>query len=372
MTDKAPVLIHGATGFTGSLVCEAVAARGLRYAIGGRSRQRLERLRERLRASGRRPPEEVVAIDLASGDAVRDAVAGRTIVLACAGPFVAVGEPVLAACARLGVHYADTTVEQRFVLDAQRRYQPTAERSGACVVPAMAYESAPADWAMHLAAEEAGGAPDAVEVLYAHGGRGGYAAATTRGTKKSVLRALAEPEPLQWVDGALVVEAAGEIVTTFELPSGRRVTGVSFPSPEAIVTPPHTGARTVRTYVAMGRRTAWMLHRLRRVAPGALRAAMPAIDRAAERGRRGPSTSARTEARFVVLAEARKGSACVRVALTGVDPYGLTAQIQAYAASRAVGGEIRARGVVAPSVAFAPNDALAALAPHGLDRVGRG
>ena len=55
-----------------------------------------------------------------------------------------------------------------------------------------------------------------------------------------------------------------------------------------------------------------------------------------------------------------------RVALTGHDPYGLTAELQVYAAERAIAGAITARGVVAPSVAFPPREALAALAHTGL------
>lgn len=168
MTAKTPVLVHGATGITGSLVCEALAARGLPYAASGRSAARLAELSARMVGRGHAPPVELVPVDLASGDAVRAAVEGRRIVLACAGPFVEIGEPILAACARLGVHYADTTGEQRFVLEAKRRYQATCERSGACVVPAMGLEIAPADWAMHLAAEAVGGAPDRLEVLYAN------------------------------------------------------------------------------------------------------------------------------------------------------------------------------------------------------------
>lgn len=369
MIGKAPILVHGATGFTGTLVCEALAARGLPFAVSGRSKERLERLRDRIHPAAVRPAELCV-VDVTRPETVRDAVSGRSIVLAVAGPFVDVGEPVLAACARLGIHYADTTGEQRYVADAVLRYHHEAEESGACIVPSMAFEIAPADWVSHLASARLGGAPDTLDVLYANKmADGGYGGATTRGTKMSALRMLGEPEPLQYVDGALRMERAGEKVTSFALPSGRRLVAASFPSPEAVVVPAHTGARNVRTYMAMGPRAARAIHELRRLAPLLARAARPLGDRFVARTAAGPEGEARTDASFTVLAEATKGNERARVALTGVDPYGLTAAIQAYAAERALAGAISARGVVGPSVAFPPREAIAALAGAGLTLV---
>lgn len=369
MTEKAHVLVHGATGFTGGLVCDLLAARGVSYAVSGRSLDRLERLHARISKHGGRPPTELCVIDVAREDKLHDAISNRKIVLACAGPFTLVGEPVLAACARLGVHYADTTGEQRFVADAALRHQRACEESGACIVPAMAYEIAPADWACHLAAERVGGSPDTIDVFYAsraaEGTRGG---STTRGTKKSMLGVIAEREPLQWVDGALVVERSAEKTTSFALPNGRRLTAASFPSPEAVVVPKHTGARTVRTYMAMTERAARNLHRWRNVAPSLVRATRSIADKLLERTSEGPLGSER-DGTFTILAEATKGNERSRVALTGKDPYGLTAELQAYAAARAVAGKIQARGIVGPSVAFPVRDAIAALAHTGLSLV---
>ena len=368
MTEKAPILVHGATGFTGGLVCELLAARGVDYAVSGRSLDRLERLHGRLANHGT-PPAQLCVIDIAREEAVRELVSGRKMVLACAGPFALVGEPILAACARLGVHYADTTGEQRFVADAARRHQAACEETGACIVPAMAYEIAPADWACHLASERVGGSPDTIDVFYAsqpaEGTRNG---GTTRGTKKSILGVLADREPLQWVDGALVMERSAERLTSFALPNGRRLNAASFPSPEAIVVPAHTGARTVRTYMAMAENVGRTLHRLRKVAPSLVRATRSFAERFVERTPDGPHGSER-EGTFTIIAEATKGSERSRVALTGRDPYGLTAELQAYAAARALAGAITARGVVGPSVAFSPREAIAALAHTGLSLV---
>ena len=366
MTEKAPILVHGATGFTGGLVCDLLASRGLPFAISGRSASRLEALRDRL-ARGGGPRVEVVVVDLTHAGSLDAAVAGRRIVLACAGPFALLGEPVVAACVRHGVHYADTTGEQRFVADISLGYHSRAVESGACIVPAMAYEIAPADWACQLAAERVGGAPDTIDVFYANSeAKGAAGTPTTRGTKKSILLVLADRAPLQYVDGALVIEAAAEKTTSFALPNGRRLSAASFPSPEAILVPRHTGARTVRTYMAMADGAVRNLHRFRRFAPTLVRATHAISRRIVERTGDGPEGAMRSDSTFTVLAEATRGGERVRVALTGHDPYGLTAALQVYAAERAIAGAITASGVVGPSVAFPPREAIDALAATGL------
>ncbi|MFO0674054.1 MAG: NAD(P)H-binding protein [Polyangiaceae bacterium] len=90
---SAPILVHGATGFTGRLVCAALSRRGIPFAAGGRDPAKLAALAERHRC-------ETVRIDLGVADTVVAAIRGRAAVLACAGPFIEVGEPVLATCAR--------------------------------------------------------------------------------------------------------------------------------------------------------------------------------------------------------------------------------------------------------------------------------
>ncbi len=370
MTEKASILVHGATGFTGGLVCDLLAARGLPFAVSGRSLPRLDALRDRIAKRGAAAPVEVCVVDLAREETLREAITGRKIVLACAGPFIEVGEPVVAVCSALGVHYVDTTGEQRFVADVALGYHSRAVESGACIVPAMAFEIAPSDWVCHLAAERVGGAPDTIDVFYANrGAKDAGVAATTRGTKKSMLLVMADRAPLQFVDGSLVIEAAAAKTTSFALPNGRRLTAVSFPSPEAIVVPKHTGARTVRTYMAMGDAAVRRLHRFRRFLPALVRATRGLSDRFVALTAEGPDGAMRAESTFTIIAEATKGGERSRVALTGHDPYGLTAELQVYAAERAIAGAIRATGVVGPSVAFAPREAIAALAHTGLSLI---
>jgi short subunit dehydrogenase-like uncharacterized protein len=347
------VLVHGATGFTGKLVCAELARRGVGFAVSGRNREKLEALAEEHGAA------EVVVVDVGDAASLDRAVKDRAIVCACAGPFGQVGEPMVAACARAGVHYVDTTGEQRFVADMAERWSAEAEKTGACLVPAMAFEIVPSDWAAHIAAERAGGAPDSIEILYANKVEGGYGAATSRGTKLSALGMLGEKDTLQWVDGRLTREPAAEIVRAFELSTGKRLLGASFPSPEAIVVPPHTGARTVRTFMATGTGAARLLHSTRKAAPLIFRAVARIGKRWVDSSREGPPEDERRRSVFEIVAVAKKNGETSTARLRGRDMYGLTAELQAFAAERALAGKIAAKGLVAPSVAFPPRECLA-------------
>jgi hypothetical protein len=120
--------------------------------------------------------------------------------------------------------------------------------------------------------------------------------------------------------------------------------------------------------MAMNERAALTIHRFRRIAPSLVRVTRGLAERWVDRTPEGPEGSER-DGTFTVLAEATKGSERSRVALTGKDPYGLTAELQVYAAERALAGAIAAVGVVGPSVAFAPREAIAALAHTGLSLV---
>lgn len=355
MSERAAVLVHGATGFTGKLVCSVLARKNVPFAIAGRSKEKLEAL-----AKSFDKGVEICVVDLHREETIRAALENRKVVCACAGPFIEVGEPVLAMAARLGVHYADTTGEQKFVALALSRYRATAESSGACVTPAMAYEIAIADWAAHAAAQKLGENADEINVVYMNKPAEGMSGATSRGTKLSMVAMTADGDPRQYLDGELRAESAGAVVREFATPSGKKLWGASFPSPESVVVPSHTGAKNVRTFMAMSKTAAKAMQATRTVTPSVLRLFKAPLEKWIAKSSAGPEGADR-KASFHILAEATKGSHTERVFISGSDPYGVTAEAQALFAQHAITGKITAKGVVAPSVAVAFDDAKADL-----------
>src|SRR3954447_897757 len=138
------VVLFGATGFTGALTAEYLAAHapeGLRWAIAGRTRSKLEDLHGRL---GAHEPEllEADVTDLAS---VRRVAESARVAITTVGPYIRHGEPLVEACAEAGTDYVDLTGEPEFVDRMWLHHHATAERTGARIVHACGFDSIPHD-----------------------------------------------------------------------------------------------------------------------------------------------------------------------------------------------------------------------------------
>jgi short subunit dehydrogenase-like uncharacterized protein len=173
------LVVYGATGFVGRLLgsyLAGAAPAGLRIALAGRSRSRLERVRGELPAAARDWP--LIEAD-STDEASLAALAASTRVLATTvGPYVRHGLPVVEACARAGTHYADLTGEVLFVRRAIDRTDAVARDTGARIVHACGYDSVPSDLSALLLAEraradDAGGLRDVQLVASARGGISG-------------------------------------------------------------------------------------------------------------------------------------------------------------------------------------------------------
>lgn len=143
------VVLFGATGFVGVLTAEYLAARapeGLRWALAGRSRAKLERLRRRLTAiepgCAGLPLLETDADD---EDALRELASSARVVASTVGPYILYGEKLVAACAEAGTDYLDLTGEAEFIDRTFVRHDARARETGARIVHACGFDSVPHD-----------------------------------------------------------------------------------------------------------------------------------------------------------------------------------------------------------------------------------
>ncbi len=178
MPDERPfdVVLFGATGFTGGLTAEYLAGHapeGTRWALAGRSPDKLAAVRERLAAID----PECAAIELLHAD-VDDAesmrsVAERTYVVATTvGPYQRFGEPLVAACAEAGTDYADLTGEPEFVDRMYVNHHAAAVATGARIVHACGFDSIPHDLGVLFTVEQLPeGVPLVVRGFVSAGGR---------------------------------------------------------------------------------------------------------------------------------------------------------------------------------------------------------
>jgi short subunit dehydrogenase-like uncharacterized protein len=150
------IVVFGASGFVGRLTADYLAAHApsdLRIALGGRSAERLTRVREEIGEFAADWP--VVVADTSDEDAVRALARSTRVVATTVGPYARYGLPLVAACAEEGTHYADLTGEVLFVRDSLDRYADLARGSGARIVHSCGFDSVPSDIGVLLLAEQA-------------------------------------------------------------------------------------------------------------------------------------------------------------------------------------------------------------------------
>jgi short subunit dehydrogenase-like uncharacterized protein len=143
------IVLFGATGYTGALTAEYLATnapRGLRWALAGRDRDRLEALRAELAdIDPDRPLPEILLADVNDPASIRSLAASARVVITTVGPYSEYGEPLVAACAAEGTDYVDLCGEPAFVDRVYVRHHATAVRTGARIVHACGFDSIPHD-----------------------------------------------------------------------------------------------------------------------------------------------------------------------------------------------------------------------------------
>ncbi len=142
--------LFGATGFTGGLTARYLAENapeGLRWALVGRNRGKLEAVRSQLEGilpDGATAPDLLEA-DAAEGSALAKVAEAAKVVITTVGPYALYGEPLVAACAAAGTDYVDLTGEPEFVDRMWLGYHEQAKRSGARLIHCCGFDSIPHD-----------------------------------------------------------------------------------------------------------------------------------------------------------------------------------------------------------------------------------
>jgi len=146
------IVLFGATGFTGALTAEYLAAHagdGLRWALAGRNRAKLEALAERLGVD-----VPLLHADVNEDASLRAVAESARVVITTVGPYVTYGEPLVAACAAAGTDCVDLTGEPEFVDRMYVRHHAEAATSRARIVHACGFDSIPHDLGVLFTVEQ--------------------------------------------------------------------------------------------------------------------------------------------------------------------------------------------------------------------------
>ena len=137
------IIVYGATGFTGRLVAEYLTQTGAkRWAMAGRSRAKLEEVRDLIGAPANTPLVTANSDDPAS---LRSMCQRTQVVISTVGPYQLYGSDLVAACAETGTAYVDLCGEPAWMRQMIDAHHETAKASGARIVFSCGFDSIPFD-----------------------------------------------------------------------------------------------------------------------------------------------------------------------------------------------------------------------------------
>jgi short subunit dehydrogenase-like uncharacterized protein len=157
-TRQYDLVLFGATGFTGGLTADYLAANGpaeMRWALVGRNRSKLDAVAARLAArTPAAPKPDVLVADAGDEAALREVAEATRVVITTVGPYALYGGPLAAACAAAGADYCDLTGEPEFVDRVWIEHHAEAERSGARLVHCCGFDSIPHDLGAYFTVQQ--------------------------------------------------------------------------------------------------------------------------------------------------------------------------------------------------------------------------
>lgn len=198
-TPSHDLIVFGATSFVGQILTRYLAEQfgtqgSLKWAIAGRSEQKLAALRNSLGLAAGKVP--LVVADAADARALRRLCDSTRVVISTVGPYALYGEPLVKACAEAGTDYCDLTGEVQWIRRMIRAYEPTARSSGARIVHCCGFDSIPSDLGVYFLQQQARkrfGTPCSAVKMRVKAARGGFSGGTVASLLNVVKEASADP-----------------------------------------------------------------------------------------------------------------------------------------------------------------------------------
>ena len=147
---KYDIALFGVTGFTGGLTAEYLLQAQQRekfsLALAGRSLNKLNALKRRLKAAGFDCADvAVIKADVQQQSSIDKLAAQTRVLISTVGPYIQYGEPVVRACVKQGADYVDLTGEPEFVDFVRRKFHGEAQAKNLRIVNCCGFDSIPHD-----------------------------------------------------------------------------------------------------------------------------------------------------------------------------------------------------------------------------------
>ncbi|OUM02586.1 DUF5938 domain-containing protein [Variovorax sp. JS1663] len=223
---KKPVVVYGASGYTGRLVCEYLREYGVPFIAAGRSKEKLDAAMRANVPGIETADYEVVEVPHTTA-ALTELFRGASVVLNTVGPFARFGPEVVQACLAAKCHYTDTTGEQDWLITLDQEYGEQFEKAGLLLSPGLAQMYTTGEIAAQLCLETPG--LDTLDIAVFWGGSPTIASTQTILVNAATSKAfhLQQNQYVEWQPDAGLYHLAipGQHETALALPWG----GTSHP-----------------------------------------------------------------------------------------------------------------------------------------------
>ena len=156
-----PVIVYGASGYTGRLVCEYLREYNVPFIAAGRDKARIQEAMDKV------PGIDTIEHDIVEVshdvEPLSELFDGAKVVLNTVGPFAQYGREVVKACINTGCHYLDTTGEQDWLIVCDEEYSQRMAEKNLLLAPGIAQMYTTSEIAAQLCLEKPG--VDTLDVL---------------------------------------------------------------------------------------------------------------------------------------------------------------------------------------------------------------
>ncbi|WP_067690853.1 DUF5938 domain-containing protein [Nocardia jejuensis] len=154
MATTKPVVVYGASGYTGRLICEYLREYNIPFVAAGRDKVRTQEAIDRI--PGIDTIEHEVVEVAHEVESLTELFTGAQVVLNTVGPFSEYGHEVVQACIRAGTHYLDTTGEQDWLIECDEKYSAAMAERGSVLSPGLAHMYTTGEIAANICLETPG------------------------------------------------------------------------------------------------------------------------------------------------------------------------------------------------------------------------
>jgi len=366
MSGKRPVVLYGASGFSGRLVAEFLREYNVPFIAAGRNRAKIEEVLSRV------PGIETADYEIAevgnSSDELTKLFTGSKVVCNTVGPFLYNGPRVIEASLKAGCHYLDISGEQAWIREVQEKWGEKFARQGLLAAPATAYMSATSEIAVHMCLETPG--IDTIETVSLFKGIPTFGSTQTIFAVIQTEAFYLEQNRYKLWPFAIAHEAVipSSVETQLALPWGGFPHPVWFKDHPQIANVRSMGGILDRQLMENVLATEKYYEKEIRPLSKEERERKLAEMASSVQGGTPPRENAR-EQRTMDLVCARGATMFARCVIFGACCYKQTGLVQAFAAHNLIHAAPRKVGFASPSAAFGHREILGALESYGLVKV---